>query len=96
MNEKIILIGGMLVVLIVLTIILKVCGKIRTKVYELFIRAEKEANKGEKMDYVIGQVYILIPSPFNLFINENALRWMLQKMFDVIKDFLNDGILNNN
>lgn len=96
MNEKIVLVGGILVVLIVFTIILKVCGNIRSKVYELFIRAEKEANKGEKMDFVIGQVYILIPSPINLFINENVLRWILQKMFDVIKDFLNDGTINNN
>ena len=76
--------------------ILKTCGKFRSKVYQLFIKAEKEAEKGEKMDFVVNQIYMLVPSPWNIFINETALRWLLQKMFDVVKDFLNDGKLNNN
>lgn len=96
MNEKIILIVGVLILLIVLIGILKLCSKVRSKVYQLFIKAEKEAKKGEKMDYVVEQIYSLLPSPINIFVNEAALRWILQKMFDVVKDFLNDGKLNNN
>lgn len=94
MNEKIILIVGLIVLLVLLIVILKLCSKFRSKVYQLFLNAENEANKGEKMDYVIGQIYILIPSPFDVFVNESVLRWLLQKMFDVVKDFLNDGRLN--
>ena len=94
MNEKIILIIGLIVLLVLLIVILKLCSKFRNKVYQLFLNAEKESKKGEKMDYVIGQIYILIPSPVDVFVNESVLRWLLQKMFDVVKDFLNDGRLN--
>lgn len=96
MNEKLILIGGLIILLVLFYVILKLCSKFRNKVYQLFIKAEKEVKKGEKMDYVVGQIYLLIPSPFNIFINESVLRWVLQKMFDVVKDFLNDGKINNN
>lgn len=96
MNEKMILILGALIILIILICILKLCSKFRNKVYQLFIKAEKEARKGEKMDYVVEQIYSLLPSPINIFVNEALLRWVLQKMFDVVKDFLNDGKLNNN
>lgn len=95
MNEKNILIVGSILLLVIFIIVLKLCSKFRNKVYKLFIKAEKEAEKGEKMEYVIAQLYMIIPSPLNLFINESALRWLLQKMFDVVKDFLNDGKLNN-
>ena len=91
-----ILIIGILLIIAILIVILKACSKFRNKVYQLFIKAEKEAKKGEKMDYVVEQIYNYIPMPINIFINENALRWLLQKMFDVIKDFLNDGKLNKN
>lgn len=96
MKENIILICGLIIILTFFVAILKLCSKFRSNVYKLFIKAEKEANKGEKMDYVVKQIYLLIPYPFNLFINENVLRWILQKMFDVVKDFLNDGKINKN
>ena len=96
MNEKLILTIGLILLLVLFIVILKLCSNFRNKVYQLFIKAEKEANKGEKMEYVIAQLYTLIPYPLNLFVNESALRWILQKMFDVVKDFLNDGKLNNN
>ena len=96
MNEKLLLTIGLILLLVLFIVILKLCSNFRNKVYQLFIKAEKEANKGEKMEYVIAQLYTLIPYPLNLFVNESALRWILQKMFDVVKDFLNDGKLNNN
>ena len=96
MKENLILIGGLIIILVLLVVILKVCSKFRSKVYQLFLKAEKEAKKGEKMDYVIEQLYLLIPTPFNIFINEKALRWLLQKMFEVVEDFLNDGKINKN
>lgn len=96
MNEKLILTIGLILLLVLFIVILKLCSNFRNKVYQLFIKAEKEAQKGEKMEYVIAQIYTLIPYPLSLFVNESALRWILQKMFDVVKDFLNDGKINNN
>lgn len=96
MKEEFILGGGLIILLVLLVVILKLCNKFRNKVYQLFIKAEKEARKGEKMDFVVQQLYTIMPYPINLFINESALRWILQKMFDVIKDFLNDGKINSN
>lgn len=96
MKEEFILGGGLIILLVLLVVILKLCSKFRNKVYQLFIKAEKEARKGEKMDFVVQQLYTIMPYPINLFINESALRWILQKMFDVIKDFLNDGKINSN
>lgn len=95
MNEKLILIVASALSLLILIIVLKLCSKFRNKVYKLFIKAEKEAEKGEKMDYVVSQLYTVIPYPLNLFVNESVLRWILQKMFEVIEDFLNDGKINN-
>ncbi len=96
MNEKLILAGGLIVILVLLIVILKLCSNFRNKVYQLFLKAEKDVKKGEKMNYVVDQIYQLIPTPFNLFVNETALRWLLQKMFNVVKDFLNDGKINKN
>ncbi len=96
MNERLILIVGILSIIAILIFILKACSKFRNKVYQLFIKAEKEALKGEKMDYVVMNIYDYLPTVAKIFLNEEALRWLLQKMFDVVKDFLNDGKLNKN
>ena len=86
MNENLILLGGLIIVLVLFIVILKLCSNFRNKVYQLFLKAENEAKKGEKMDYVVEQIYQLIPTPLNLFVNESALRWLLQKMFNVVKE----------
>ena len=95
MKEEIILIVAILVIIAILITVLKFCSNFRNKVYQLFIKAENEAESGQKMDYVVEHVYSILPYPISLFINESALRWILQKMFDVIKDFLDDGKINN-
>lgn len=94
MNEYIIITIGCILILAIIMIVLKLCGNFRNKVYKLFIKAEKEIKSGEKMDYVVEQLYIYMPSVLKIFVNESALRWLLQKMFDVVKDFLNDGKFN--
>lgn len=96
MNETIILVIGVIVILLIIMLILKLCGKFRTKVYQLFIQAEKTVQSGQKMDYVIDNIYSYLPSVAKVFINESALRWILQRMFNVVKDFLNDGKFNRN
>lgn len=94
MKEEIILTIVALLIIAILIVALNLCSKFRSKVYQLFIKAENEAEKGQKMDYVVEHLFSALPYPVSIFINENALRWLLQKMFDVIKDFLDDGKLN--
>ena len=96
MNEKLILLIGAAIILVVLFFILKVCSRFRAWVYKLFILAEKTVQSGGKMDYVVEQIYSALPYPIGIFLNERALRYILQKMFDVVKDFLNDGKFNKN
>lgn len=95
MNEKLIIIIGILVIIAALIVILKVSSKIRNKVYKLFLLAEKDAESGQKMDYVVEHIYQMLPTSIGLLLNETILRYVLQKMFDVVKDFLNDGKINN-
>lgn len=71
---------------------------IREKVYKAFIDAEHEFHYGdndEKFEYVINVARNAIPAPFNLFITETLLRKVVQAWFDLIKDLLDDGKLNN-
>ena len=96
MKEWLIIGIGIILIFLIIWLVLKLCHKFRNKVYQLFIKAEKEAKKGKKMDYVIEQLYPYIPSLVKIFISEKSLRWILQKMFDVISDFLNDGKVNGN
>ena len=95
MNENLILVIGALVIIATLIVILKLCSKFRGKVYQLFLLAEKEAKKGFKMDYVVERIYDMLPTTISFFVNEKVLRYILQKMFDVVKDFLQDGKINN-
>lgn len=72
--------------------------KIRKTVYNLFIEAEYEFQYGEneqKFEYVVQLARSAIPSPFNLFITEKLLRKVIQLWFDLCKDLLDDGKLNN-
>lgn len=96
MNETIILVIGAIAILVIIMLVLKLCSKFRTRVYKLFIKAEKVAQSGQKMDYVIDNIYSYLPSIAKVFINETALRWIVQRMFNVVKDFLNDGKFNGN
>jgi len=96
MNETIILAIGAIAILVIIMLVLKLCSKFRTRIYKLFIKAEKVAQSGKKMDYVIDNIYSYLPSIAKVFINETALRWIVQRMFNVVKDFLNDGKFNGN
>lgn len=72
--------------------------KIREYVYQLFVEAEHRFEHGEntsKFEYVVQLARSAIPSPFNLFITESLLRKVIQTWFDLCKDLLDDGKLNN-
>lgn len=94
MQEYLIIGLAIAIVLLVFIIVLKLCSNFRNKVYQLFIIAENESKKGEKMDFVVQNVYAILPIYVSIFINEDILRIILQKMFDVIADFLDDGKIN--
>ena len=71
--------------------------KIRAYVYQGFIKAEHEFQQGEneqKFDYVVQLAKSSIPAPFNLFITEKLLRKVIQLWFDICKDLLDDGKIN--
>lgn len=96
MNEKIVIAIGIILILLIMYFILKFCKNFRTKVYKLFIKAEKRVKSGEKMDYVVSNIYSYLPRIVKIFINEKSLKWIIQKMFETVKDFLNDGNFNGN
>ena len=94
LKETIIIGIGVILILFIIWLVLKLCHNFRDKVYHLFLKAEKFAKKGQKMDYVVENIYPYIPSVIKIFVSESSLRWLLQKMFDVVSDFLNDGKVN--
>lgn len=70
----------------------------REKAFILFKRAKQEAHTEvgkEKMNWVISQIRLLIPKPFNFFINDFIIRALLQKWFNEIEDYLDDGKFND-
>ena len=72
--------------------------KIQKKVYDGFVQAEKMFEHGDnkaKFDYVVDVAKRYIPAPFNCFITESLLRKVVQKWFDLCKDFIDDGNINN-
>lgn len=72
--------------------------KIRYKVYQAFLFVEHEFQYGDneqKFEYVIQLARSSLPKPFDFFITENLLRNIIQLWFDLIKDFLDDGKINN-
>ena len=94
------------IIVIALAIVLFACvalkqlgfEKIRAKVYKLFVVAENNFKKGdndEKFEWVVKMAKDAIPAPFNVFITENALRKTIQLWFDMCKDLLDDGRINN-
>ena len=72
--------------------------KVREIVYQGFLKAEHEFKHGDnkqKFEYVVQLAKRSLPSPFNMFITETLLRDTIQLWFDLCKDLLDDGKLNN-
>lgn len=72
--------------------------KVRATVYKGFVEAEhafKHGDNTEKFEYVIQLARSHIPLPFSLVITEDLLRKVVQLWFDLCKDLLDDGKLNN-
>lgn len=95
MKEYLIIGLAIIAIIFVIGIVLKLCNKFRNKVYRLFIEAETFINSGEKMNYCVEEIHNLVPYPINVIITPKMIQFILQKMFDKVKDFLNDGKFNN-
>lgn len=90
---------AMIIVAIILLIymLIKLNKNIRLKAYELFLKAEHEFVSGygeSKMDYVVENIHNYLPTIISIFISEETLKKILQKMFDEVKDLLDDGKRN--
>jgi len=91
------IITGILILIIIICVIclLKVNAWLRQKAYHLFLIAEHKFDNGdERMEYVLDNIYNLLPYPITIFISRDTFRDILQKLFDEIHDFLDDAKLN--
>lgn len=94
MNEYVIIGIGVLVALLSIVLTIKFSSKFRKFAYKLFLYAEMNIAKGEKMEYVVNQLYELLPTPLKIF-PKSFYQSILQKTFDEVHDILDDGIRNN-
>lgn len=72
--------------------------KIRKIVYDGFVTAEhnfQHSESQQKFEYVVQLARSHLPSPFDMFITEKLLRQVIQLWFDLCKDLLDDGKINN-
>lgn len=95
-----------LAILVIVTIVIAVqyirqkgLDGIREDVYQLILKAEHMYNESgtgkQKFEWVIQQARGLLPKWLQVLVPESALRNLVQKWFDGIKDLLDDGKVNN-
>ena len=95
-----------LAILVIVTIVVVVqyikqkgLDGIREDVYQLILKAEHMYNESgtgkQKFEWVIQQARGLLPKWLQVLVPESALRNLVQKWFDGIKDLLDDGKVNN-
>ena len=74
-------------------------NKLRMIANKLMLQAEQTiigTKKGrERFDQVLTQVYLLIPIWIRVFLSKSAFEKKLQQWFELIKDSLDDGKINN-
>ena len=86
-----------ILIAIVLVKLVQMLGfeKCRAIVYKAFVNAEHLFLSGdEKFDFVVKVALESIPSPYKLFITEKMVRKTIQLWFDICKDLLDDGRVN--
>ncbi len=84
---------------IVYLVVNKRWNKLRTIANKLMLQAELTivgTKKGrERFDQVLTQVYLLIPIWIRIFLPKSSFEKKLQQWFELIKDSLDDGKINN-
>ena len=72
--------------------------QLRLFAYKLMLVAEKlyqEGQGAEKFEYVFDILYSYIPSWLKIILTEDKIKAQLQKWYDMAKDYLEDGVLDN-
>lgn len=73
----------------------------KAKAYSLMLLAKKQAKDGvlnsgrEQEDWVVHELYIILRKLKVPFITEEVLRPLVHKLYNVAKDYLDDGQLNS-
>jgi hypothetical protein len=96
MNFNVISAIIIIAIIFLVYVLIKTNKNIRIKAYEYFLKAEHEisATGEEKMQYVIDNIYSYLPTIIRIFVSPELLEKIVQKMFDEIKDLLDDGKIN--
>ncbi len=95
MDLNTITIAILVVIILLAYMLIKLNKNVRLKAYELFLKAEHSINDGEcKMNYVVENIYLYLPTMIRIFVSEESLKRIVQKMFNEIKDLLDDGKRN--
>lgn len=93
MKEYIIIGLGILIIFLTLYTMIKLSDKFRKTCYKLFLYAEHNIGKGRKMDYVVNQIYDLLPIPMKI-LPKATYKKIIQDLFNEIKDLLDDNKIN--
>lgn len=98
-NWLVILMGLVVLVYIVYLVVNKKWTRLREDAYKFIRLAEKTVRgtkKGqERFSLVLNQLYNMIPPWLRFFITRTFMEEKLQEWFDMIKDSLDDGKINN-
>lgn len=93
------LIGVLFLGAIIYLAITRQWEKLRGIAYALMLQAERVFSSGEgrkKFDVVFDKLYYdLIPAWLRLFVTPEGIREKLQQWYDLAKDYLDDGVINN-
>lgn len=93
MKEYLFIVLGVIAIIAILYLLARFNKKFRETAYSLFIYAENNLTE-DKMDYVVEQIYYYLPTICRI-LPESFYRDLLQKLFDEVKDLLDDGRINN-
>lgn len=73
----------------------------KTHCYALMLQAKRYAKDeflksgDEQVEWVIKRLYQLLPKSFTIFISENLMRKIIKYLYDKLKDYMDDGSINN-
>jgi uncharacterized protein (DUF58 family) len=98
-NWFVLILGLLFLAGIIYLAVTKQWTKLRGIAYALMLQAERVFADGEgkmKFDAVFDKLYYdLIPTWLRLFVTPDELRRKLQEWYDLAKDYLDDGVINN-
>ena len=83
---------------IIYLIITKQWTKIRELAYQMMLFAEcvfSDEDGKLKFEFVSGIVYSYLPKWIKIFIKEEQIRKYIQEWYEITKDYLDDGVIND-